>query len=339
MHMESTTPEQRLELDRQNVRDRFLLVDGHALIYRAYHAFPELTDETGMLVNAVYGFSRILLTTLRDFHPEYVAVCFDSKEKTKRAEEYAEYKAHRPEMPDDLKPQIEVIRSVVTALNIPQFIHPGLEADDLIGAVTKQVYSKKAGSQATPESDQQPLTVILTGDKDLLQLVDDNVRVFIPARSQRQGDIEYDSGVVERLVGLRPDQIVDYKALMGDSSDNIPGVKGVGPKTAVALIQQFNTLDGVYQAVEQAEQTQQWPSPLTKGLVRKLSEEKEQAYLSQKLARIDRSHQLEFDLDQCRVTKYNKEEAQRIFLTYGFRSLVPLLPKDDFELGVQAALF
>lgn len=325
------TPAEKLAFDRENVRDRLILVDGHALIYRAYHAFPELTDRTGKLVNAVYGFTRILLTTIRDFHPEYLAVCFDSKEKTKRAEEFEAYKANRPEMPDDLKPQIEIIKSVVAALNIPQFAVPGLEADDLIGAFSAQLYEKKRV--------EQPRTIILTGDKDLLQLVDDEVHVFIPARSKRQGDIEYDSATVERVIGLRPNQIVDMKALMGDASDNIPGVKGIGPKTAVSLLQLHQTLDGVYAAAEEIEETGQFVAPFTKSVVAKLLSEKEQAYQSQKLATIQRDHHLDFKLDDCRVTSYNKEEAVRILQELDFRSLINLLPRDSFEMGVQAALF
>lgn len=325
------TPAEKLRFDNENVRDRLILVDGHALIYRAYHAFPELTDHTGMLVNAVFGFTRILLTTIRDFHPEYLAVCFDSKEKTKRAEEFEAYKANRPEMPDDLKPQIEIIKSVVAALNIPQFAHPGLEADDLIGSFSTQLYEKNP--------DEQPLTIVLTGDKDLLQLVDDNVHVFIPARSKTRGDIEYDAETVQRQMGLRPDQIVDMKALMGDASDNIPGVKGIGPKTAVAMLQLHQTLDGVYAAAEEIEKSGAYVAPFTKSVVAKLVTDKTQAYQSQKLATIQRDHHLDFKLETCKVSSYNKEEAIKILQQYDFRSLISLLPRDSFEVGVQAALF
>ena len=325
------TPAEKLAFDRENVRDRLILVDGHALIYRAYHAFPELTDHTGMLVNAVFGFTRILLTTIRDFHPEYLAVCFDSKEKTKRAEEFEAYKANRPEMPDDLKPQIEIIKSVVAALNIPQFAHPGLEADDLIGSFSAQLYERN--------SFDRPLTIVLTGDKDLLQLVDDNVHVFIPARSKTRGDIEYDAETVKRQMGLRPDQIVDMKALMGDASDNIPGVKGIGPKTAVAMLQLHETLDGVYAAAEEIEKSGAFVAPFTKSVVTKLVADKTQAYQSQKLATIQRDHHLDFKLETCKVSSYNKEEAVKILQQYDFRSLISLLPRDSFEVGVQAALF
>lgn len=336
--MQSQTPFERLEMDRQNIRERFLIVDGHALIYRAYHAFPELTDSTGMLVNAVYGFIRIFLTILRDMRPVYVAVCFDSKEKTIRAQDYAEYKAHRPEMPDDLKPQIEVIKSIVNSLNVPTFAKPGLEADDLIGSITHQLYNPNSSQDVVIRGD-RPLTIILTGDKDLLQLIDDDIRVFIPSRSRKQGDIEYNPSLVKRILGVKPDQIVDLKALMGDSSDNIPGVRGVGTKTATALIQSYATLDGVYSAVDKYQQSGKYQSPLTKAVVSKLVSDRENAYLSQRLSRIDRSQRLDFTIENCRVVKYDKEQATQILLRYGFKSLTALLPKDEFEMSVQDALF
>lgn len=308
---------------------RFVIFDGHALIYRAYHAFPPLSTADGTLVNAVYGFSRILLTALNDLHPEYVAVAFDRKEKTKREEEYAEYKAHRPSMPDDLKPQIQLVKEVVTALNIPQFELAGYEADDLIGTVTAQL-----ATQSDVES------VIVTGDKDLFQLVDDRVHVWMPSRG-RQGieETEYDPAGVAKKMGVRPDQIVDLKALMGDSSDNIPGVKGVGTKTAQNLITAFGDLDAIYKRLEEVKETGEKDSVIKGALIEKLSSDKENAYLSQKLARIDRAAPVEFALEPCKVSGYDKQKVSKMFENLEFRSLISLLPKDEFELGVQSALF
>ena len=318
-----------LAIDKQATRDRFLLIDGHALIYRAYHAFPELTDPSGRLVNAVYGFARILLVAVRDFSPKYLAVCFDSKEKTKRAERYEEYKANRPEMPDDLKPQIEIIRQLVEILNIPQFIQPGVEADDLIGTIGLILEKTKNG----------PVTVVVTGDKDLLQLVSSDLHVFIPARSKTQGDTEYDPENVRRLLGLEPSQVVDYKALMGDPSDNIPGVKGIGKKTALNLIHQFKTLEATISAAKKARLESEYQAPLTKTVVEKLVAEEEVARLSQSLATIDRDVSLEFNLQACAVSEYDKERAVELLKSLGFFSLLKLLPRDEFELGVQSALF
>ena len=318
-----------LAMDKQATRDRFLLIDGHALIYRAYHAFPELTDPNGRLVNAVYGFARILLVAVRDFSPKYLAVCFDSKEKTKRAERYQEYKANRPEMPDDLKPQIELIRQLVEILNIPQFIQSGVEADDLIGCIGSMLKSQTKA----------PLTVVVTGDKDLLQLVDDDLHVFIPARSKTQGDIEYDPDNVRRLLGLEPSQVVDYKALMGDPSDNIPGVKGIGKKTALSLIQKFATLEATLKQAQITVQNGAYQSPLTKSVAEKLVKEEEMARLSQSLATIDCAVKINFNLPACAVSAYDKQRAVEFLKSLGFVSLLKLLPQDEFELGVQSALF
>ncbi len=327
--MIETTTDQYLEVaDRQ----RLLLIDGHALIYRAYHAFPGLTSSDGTLVNAVYGFSRILLTVLADFRPEYCVVTFDHKGPTQRAQSYAAYKAHRPEMPDDLKPQIQIIKDLVTTLNIPQFSLEGYEADDLIGTITLQLRPK-------PEV----LSTVITGDKDLFQLVDKQVTVWLPARQARKGiqthDIEYDAEEVMKKMGVRPDQIVDLKALMGDASDNIPGVKGVGQKTAVSLISTFGSLDGVYEALEDENQRERHANIFKKAVTEKLLAEKDQAYLSQGLARIQRDVPIVFNLEDCVVRSYDKAAVAQKFEELEFRSLIPLLPKDQFELTVQEALF
>ncbi|PIR61905.1 MAG: hypothetical protein COU66_01330 [Candidatus Pacebacteria bacterium CG10_big_fil_rev_8_21_14_0_10_44_11] len=309
-------------------QSRFVIFDGHGLIYRAYHAFPPLSTPEGLLVNAVYGFSRILLTALNDLHPEYVTVAFDHKLPTNRAQAYKKYKANRLEMPDDLKPQIDLVKQVVTSLSIPQFEVAGFEADDLIGTVTKQL-KKKPGLES----------VIVTGDKDLFQLVNGDVHVWMPGRGKGSTDTEYDSEEVNHKMGVRPDQIVDLKALMGDASDNIPGIKGVGAKTAQALIQQFETLDGVYTRLAQLQETGEKDLFIKGALFQKLVDGKDDAYLSQKLATIDRQAPITFELEPCRVSSYDKEAVSSLFEKLEFRSLIKLLPKDEFELGVQSALF
>lgn len=312
-----------------SLHSRFVIFDGHGLIYRAYHAFPPLSTKEGVLVNAVYGFSRILLTALNDLHPEYVAVAFDHKGPTHRSKEYVDYKAHRPSMPDDLKPQIALVKDVVDALNIPRFELEGYEADDLIGTVTA-----KLSTDAEIES------VIVTGDKDMFQLVDKTTHVWMPARG-KQGieETEYDSAGVEKKMGVKPEQIVDLKALMGDTSDNIPGVRGVGSKTAQTLIQQFGTLEKLYHRVEEIQQSGEKDAVIKGALLQKLSDGKEDAYLSQKLARIDRAVPIDFSLDPCKVSSYDKEKVSELFEEMEFRSLINLLPKDEFELGIQNALF
>lgn len=337
---------------------KFVIIDGHALIYRAYHAFPGLTSPSGQLVNAVYGFSRILLAGIRDLEPEYIAVAFDHKGKTNREKEFAEYKAQRPSMPDDLIPQIEIIKRVVDALNIPRFELEGYEADDLIGTIANDIAGDRCSSlpvistaekrngeisnqtkdssiplRSTQNDNLEVETIIITGDKDLLQLVREGVKVYMPGRSKDQGDIMYEREQVYNKLGVYPEQVVDLKALMGDASDNIPGVRGIGKKTAATLIQKFGTLDALYEAIEKE------TSGLKGAALQKLIDGKETAYLSQRLATIECNVNIPFELEQCRVTRYDKEKVSELFRELDFKSLIQLLPKDEFENTVQGALF
>lgn len=316
-------------------RPIFLLIDGHAVIYRAYYGLPKLTDPQGRIINAVYGFTRILLSAIREFKPEYLAVTYDHPKPTFRHKEFKDYKAHRPEMPDDLQPQIPLVKEVVSALNIPQFEKEGFEADDLIGALSYQLDHQPQELKAPEDL----LTIIVTGDKDLLQLADENTHVWIPGRRQKP-DIEYDRQKVVQELGLKPEQVVDMKALMGDASDNIPGIKGIGEKTAVKLLKNYPSLEKIYEEVDKIEADKREPGDVLKGsLLKKLIESKEQAFLSQRLAKIEQDIDLEIDLPQCRVDSYSKEEVVKLFQQLDFKSLIPKLPNDQFEADVQDSLF
>jgi DNA polymerase I len=316
-------------------RPIFLLFDGHAVIYRAFYALPKLTDPQGRVVNAVYGFTRILLTAINEFQPKYLAVTFDHRKPTFRHKEFKDYKAQRPEMPDELQPQIPLVKEVVSALNIPQFEQEGYEADDLIGTLSYLLDHDPKKLKA----DEDLLSIVVTGDKDLLQIVDDNTHVWLPGRGKKQ-DKEYDAQAVKTDLGIKPNQVVDMKALMGDASDNIPGIKGIGQKTAVALLNEYGDLDAIYQAVEQIESGKKQPSGLLKGsLLEKLITGKESAYLSQKLAKIDNAVDLEIDLTCCQVNSYDKEQAIKLFKELEFNSLIEVLPGDQFEVDVQESLF
>jgi DNA polymerase-1 len=304
--------------------ENFLIIDGHALIYRAYHAFPKtLTSPTGQLTNAIYGFTRILLKSIQDFDPDYLAVAFDHKEKTFRHDKFVDYKAHRPPMPDELISQIEQVFNVVETMNIPTFCMAGYEADDLIGTVTLLNEAKELNN------------LIVTGDKDMFQLVTKQTHVFIPGRGKFSKDKEYTPDEVFRKMGVRVDQIVDLKALMGDASDNIPGVKGVGPKTAVKLLKEFDTLESLYQAIENGVD-----SPLfKKALLSKLIDHKELAFLSKELATIKRDVAVSHTLETCRIKAYDKQEVVKLFEALNFNSLLQFLPQDAFESSVQDSLF
>ncbi len=218
---------------------KLLIIDGHALIHRSFHALPTtLTTKDGVVVNAVYGFTSFLLKACLEFQPEYLVLTLDSAGPTFRHEEYEDYKGTRPEAPDELYPQVPLVKEVAEALDIPIFEKSGFEADDLIGTIT---------ARAETETDWQ--SYIVTGDMDSLQLVTPKTLVYAMSRGLNDS-VTYDAQAVYTRYGLRPDQIIDYKALRGDPSDNIPGVKGVGEKTATELLQTFDNLDGVYQAAK-----------------------------------------------------------------------------------------
>ena len=213
---------------------KLVLIDGHSLAFRAFHAIPlSLTSPSGELTNAVFGFTSMLLNVLREQAPEYVVVAFDVG-KTFRHEMYDAYKGHRERMPDELRDQVERIKEVVNTLNIPVFTAEGYEADDVLATLARQAAGQGVNS------------LIVTGDRDILQVVDEHIRVLTSGR-QFSDTIIYDPAAVEAKYGLRPDQLVDLKALVGDKSDNIPGVRGIGEKGATDLLQKYGTLDAVYE--------------------------------------------------------------------------------------------
>src|SRR5438477_1526004 len=217
--------------------ERLMLLDGFGLVYRGYFALPPLTTSRGELVNGVFGFCSIVLRGFADLKPDYVAVAFDLSGPTFRHEQYADYKATRTRMPDDLASQFPKVREVVKALRIPVYELQGFEADDVIGTLTVQ-------------SEEQNLeTTIVTVDLDMLQLVTDRTRLMT-TRSGVENTVLYDPARIRERFGLRPDQMVDYKALKGDPTDNIPGVPGVGEKTAAKLIREFGSLDAMFARID-----------------------------------------------------------------------------------------
>lgn len=316
-------------------RPIFLLFDGHAVIYRAFYALPKLSDSQGRVVNAVYGFARVIISAIKDFSPRYIAVTFDHPKPTFRHKKFKDYKAHRPEMPDLLKPQIPLIKDVVNALNIPQFEREGYEADDLIGTISYKLDYEPQTINADPNL----LTMIVTGDKDSFQLVDNNTHVWVPGRSQGK-DLEYDPALVKEKMGVSPKQIIDLKGLMGDSSDNIPGIKGIGPKTAAKLLRKYPSMEEIYQQVDLIEAGKAEQDEVIKGNVyKKLVDGRDLALMSKQLATIDCQVSLEIDLEECRVESYDKTQVVSLFKELGFRSLIHELPNDQFESSVQEALF
>ncbi len=241
--------------------ETLLLIDANSLIHRAFHALPPLTGPAGEPIQAVYGVASILLKIWREDPPRYAAALFDRPEPTFRKELYAAYKAQRPKAPDDLVAQIEEAHRLYAAFHIPSFEEPGFEADDLIAGLAVR-FGKGSG----------PRVVILTGDRDTLQLVEDDRIVVRALRRGVSDTVWYDEKMVQEEYGIPPRSIVDYKALMGDPSDNIAGVKGIGPKTARDLVSRYGTVEELYAAAER-----------DAALAKKLGGSKEAAALSKKL--------------------------------------------------------
>jgi len=284
---------------------RLVLIDGHAILHRAYHAFPPtLRTRKGELVNAVYGFTRMVLKVIEDLKPEYIAVAFDLPQPTFRHREFVGYQIQRPAMDEELKGQIERVKEVVKTLNIPIFSSPGFEADDVIGTIAKQAV-KRADMGV----------VIVTGDRDIMQLVDSQIKIYFPTRGFSEAKLFGDEDV-EAFLGVRPDQIVCYKALVGDSSDNYPGVPGIGPKTAILLLKEYGCLDNIYEHLSQ----------IKPAIAQKLKKGKESAALSQKLATVVKNAPVKLKLKACAVHDYDREKAVKLFEELEFRSLINKLP-------------
>jgi DNA polymerase-1 len=284
--------------------ERLMLLDGNGLVYRGYFALPPLTTSKGDLVNAVFGFCSIVLRGIQDIRPDYVAVAFDLPAPTFRHERFADYKATRQRMPDDLSNQFPKVREVVKALRFPVYELKGFEADDIIGTLTV-------------EAEQLDLdTTIVTGDLDMLQIVSDKVRLMT-TRSGVENTILYDPARIHERYALLPGQMVDYKALKGDTTDNIPGVPGVGEKTAAKLIAEYGSLDSLYARLEEVK-----PEKLRE----KLREHRDQVFEGQWLSRIVRDLPVKLDLDAARIGDYDRDEVIRLFREYEFRSLLDRLP-------------
>jgi len=295
---------------------KLVLIDGHALLHRAYHAFPtSLRTRKGEIVNAVYGFTRILLTVLKELQPDYVAVAFDLPVPTFRHKEYIGYQVQRPEMAKELKNQIQRVWKVVEALNIPIFTAPGFEADDVIASLARQAQKKFKIQNSKFE------IIIVTGDRDIMQLVREGVRVYAPGKGFSEGEF-FDRQKVKEVLGVWPEQIVDYKALVGDASDNYPGVPGIGPKTAVKLLEEFGNLENIYKEIKKIE---------IKKLREKLIAGRESAQLSKKLATIVTNAPVKLNLKACRLKDYDPQKVRRLFEELEFKSLLNKLPAQEVE--------
>jgi len=293
--------------------NKFILIDGNAILHRAYHAYPPLTNNQGMVINAVYGFFAMLFSIITDQKPEYLAVCFDRAAPTFRQSMFAGYQQGRPTLPDDFVPQILLVHKLLEKMKVGMFELDGYEADDLIGTLaTKAVLTKNLE------------VVIVTGDRDMLQLVNSHVKILMPLVGITKTVI-FDEKAVEEKYGVHPRQFIDYKALIGDNSDGYPGVAGIGPKGAANLLKEYGTFENLYQHIPDL--------PEKIGL--KLATDAEQAALAKKLATIITDVPTQFDIKKCACTDFDIKSLREAFVEQGFKNLTARL---DTIFGIKAAV-
>ena len=287
---------------------KLVLIDGNAILHRAFHALPPLNNKDGVPTNAVYGFFSMLFKIIGDLKPEYLIVCFDKKAPTFRKQMYVGYQAKRPIMSDDLIPQIELVHKALDSAKIQHFEIDGYEADDLIGTIAKE---------ATKDTQYPDIQVIIvSGDRDLLQLVNSQVLMLAPVTGITKMTL-FDEEKVKEKYGLNPSQIVDYKALVGDASDNYPGVTGIGPKTASSLLQKYETFENLYVHL----------SELPDKIALKLATDAEQASLAKKLATILQDAPLKLELEKSTLNKIDEEALKKYLESLGFSGLLKRMPK------------
>ncbi|MEI8073037.1 MAG: DNA polymerase I [Candidatus Saccharibacteria bacterium] len=291
-------------------RKKLVIFDGHALVHRGFHAIPHLTTKDGTPTNAVYGFTTMMLLALRELKPDYAVVAWDAPGKTFRHAQYSEYKATRKKAPDELYSQMPLTKEVVAAFNIPLLESSGFEADDIIGTLTKE-YEKSLD------------VVVVTGDMDELQLVSDHVKIY----TMRKGFTDtfvYDEAAVVDKYGVTPEEFIVYKALKGDTSDNIPGVAGIGDKGATELVSEYKTLDEIYSNIDLIKPT----------LAKKLTAGKASAYLSLDLSTIKRDVELDFNLSDALLHEYDKKKVYDLFHHLEFKSLLAKLPEEKVNSDI-----
>lgn len=286
--------------------DKLIIIDGNAIVHRAFHALPPMNTKDGKLTNAVYGFFAMLLKLLNDLKPKYLIVCFDKKAPTFRKQMYVGYQAKRPKMSDDLVPQIDLLHKALEKAKIEHFEVDGYEADDIIGTIATQSAAKNLQA------------IIVSGDRDMLQLVNHNVFVLAPITGITKMAL-FDEDKVKEKYGLKPAQFIDYKALVGDSSDNYPGVAGIGPKTAGELLNKYNTFENLYQHI----------SELPENIGVKLATDAEQAALAKKLATIALDAPIKINLEKARIDKIDRIGLLGAFKKLGFKSLMGRVLNSD----------
>ncbi len=276
--------------------NKLVIFDGNAIMHRAYHALPPLNARNGEPINAVYGLISMLLKVIEDIRPTHIIFAFDRPEPTFRKKILESYQAQRPEMEAELSSQFKKAQDVLRAFGVPVYDKAGFEADDVIGTIAKKIKNEEV--------------LIVTGDRDMLQLVHKNIKLYMPVKGLTDAREFGDAETIERM-GVPPDQIVDFKALVGDPSDNYKGVPGIGPKTAISLLEKYKNLDDIYEHLAE----------LPPKIKEKLVMHKDSAYQSQTLARIVTDVEINFDLDSAKAWNLYSGEVDKLFEQIGFRTL------------------
>ncbi len=300
------------------VEKKFVVIDGNSIVHRAYHALPGLTDKKGEIVGAVYGFILALFKVVKDFEPDYIATCFDVAKPTFRHLEFKDYKAKRPATHPDLLNQLGRVRTLLSDLKIAFFEKEGFEADDLIATVIKKTREEEAGKEL--------MVYILTGDRDSLQLVNERTKMYILNRGVKNSFV-YDRKKIFEDFGIDPSQVVAMKALAGDPSDNIPGVRGIGERGAAELLKKYKTLEKIYEAAEKEPDDfldgSKSKSARTRDLLLK---NKDKVFFFERMVRMRDDVALEYSLEVCRFTDFDAEITGTALTELGFPSLLKRIP-------------
>ncbi len=299
---------------------KLLLIDGNSLFHRAYHALPPLTDKKGEMANAVFGFSNMIIKAIGEVKPTHIACAFDTAAPTFRHVEFEKYKAQRPAPPPDLYPQLPKVKKVLDAFGIAYFEMDGYEADDVLATLATQVLRLKTKDKRLKQKKEFDV-VILSGDRDCLQLVDGNIKVQAPGWNLKETTL-YGAKEVREKYGLETRQMVDYKSLIGDVSDNVPGIAGIGPKTAAQLLQKYHTLENLFKHIDEQPES----------IRAKLEAGKDIALAAKKLVELDRNVDLKFTFskknDPIENLKFkpNWDQVRAEYEDLGFKSIVSKLP-------------
>ena len=308
--LKSGMAEKSLKMEKDLKKDIFLLIDGSAIVHRAYHAMPFFSKKDGTPTGAIYGFFSMLLKVMHQLEPKKIAVAFDRPKPTFRQQLYVGYQAQRPKMEGELSDQFKAIIDILQEAHIATYAVDGYEADDIIGTISER--ANKEGE----------FTYIVTGDRDMLQLVDEDTKVLMPIKGISEVSI-MDTGKVREKYGINPPQIVEMKALMGDASDNYPGVPGVGPKTATTLINDYKTIDGIYEHIDEIKEK-------NPKLAQKLIDGHDNCRISHQLAKIVTDVPLVFEFSECQVDEIDLEMFKKELMKYEFHTL-PKIVDEIFD--------